>query len=134
MKHILIALSLMLSSVMMNAQVNPQNANPNAPVFSFTEVTHDFGSVKEGVDVTTDFSFTNTGKEPLVITNCTASCGCTTPNWSRDPILPGQRGKISVKYDSKKVGTFDKAIYIASNAKGEMRYELHIKGNVVPAQ
>ncbi len=128
MKRLVFVLSLLVVSFFANAQ----NASPNAPVFKFVEETHDFGNIKEGIDVTYDFVFTNTGKEPLIIQNCSASCGCTTPNWSRDPILPGQKGKISVKFDTrKKSGAFTKSIYIASNAKSaDKRYEIFIKGNV----
>lgn len=110
-----------------------QNNNPNAPVFKFNEETHDFGTIKEGPEAVFDFIFTNTGKEPLIIQDCKASCGCTTPEWPKAPVLPGQKGKITVKYDTKgRAGTFNKSIFIASNAKSkEKRYELVITGNVI---
>lgn len=110
-----------------------QNNNPNAPVFKFVEETHDFGNIKEGPVGQVDFVFTNTGKEALVIQNCSASCGCTTPDWTKDPILPGKTGKITVKYNTQgRVGSFNKTVYIASNAKSDKeRYEIYIKGNVV---
>ena len=63
--------------------------NPNAADFKFDTEVHDFGSIKEGVQAEHTFKFTNTGKEPLVITNVQASCGCTTPTWSKEPIKPG---------------------------------------------
>jgi len=110
-----------------------QNDRPNAPVFKFNEETHDFGNLKEGIEASFDFVFTNTGKEPLLIQDCKASCGCTTPDWSKAPVLPGQKGKITVKYDTKgRPGSFNKSIFIASNAKStEKRYEIIITGNVV---
>jgi len=110
-----------------------QNNNPNAPVFKFNEETHEFGNIKEGPNAVFDFVFTNVGKEPLIIQDCKASCGCTTPDWTKAPVLPGQQGKITVKYDTKgRVGTFNKSIFIASNAKSkEKRYELVITGNVL---
>ncbi len=74
------------------------NQSPNAPVFKFVEETHDFGTIKEGPQAVYEFVFTNTGREPLIIQSCSASCGCTTPDWSKDPILPGQKGKITVFY------------------------------------
>ena len=113
--------------------VQAQNTNPNAPVFKFFEETHDFGNIKEGPQAQVDFFFVNGGKEPLIIQNCSASCGCTTPNWTKDPIMPGQKGKITVKYDTKgRVGSFNKTVYIASNARGDKeRYEIYIKGNVI---
>lgn len=129
MKHFLTLVLLAILSLTANAQ----NNNPNAPVFKFVEETHDFGTIKEGPEAVFDFIFTNVGKEPLIIQDCKASCGCTTPDWTKAPVLPGQKGKISVKYDTKgRPGTFNKSIFIASNAKSkEKRYELVITGNVV---
>jgi hypothetical protein len=129
MKNLLTIVVLLFVGYVAQAQSN----NPNAPVFKFVEETHDFGNIKEGPQGQVDFVFTNTGKEPLIIQNCSASCGCTTPDWSKDPIMPGQKGKITVKYNTEgRVGTFNKTIYIASNAKGDKeRYEIYIKGNVV---
>lgn len=128
----LISLVLLLS---LNYFSFGQNNNPNAAVFKFVEETHDFGTVKEGPSITYDFVFTNTGKEPLIIQDCKASCGCTTPDWTKAPVLPGQKGKISVTYNTQgRAGTFDKEIYIASNAKStEKRYVINIKGNVIAA-
>ena len=113
-----------------------QNNNPNAPVFKFTSETHDFGNIKEGPIASYDFVFTNTGREPLIIQSCSASCGCTTPDWTKEPIAPGKSGKISVKYNTQgRQGGFNKTVYIASNAKCDKeRYEIYIKGNVTPGQ
>jgi hypothetical protein len=129
MKKILTLAILLLTTFLVKAQ----NNNPNGPVFKFFEETHDFGNVKEGPQAQVDFNFINGGKEPLIIQNCSASCGCTTPNWTKDPIMPGQKGKITVKYDTKgRVGSFNKTVYIASNARGDKeRYEIYIKGNVI---
>jgi hypothetical protein len=115
---------------------NAQNNNPNAPVLKFSNETHDFGNLKEGPIASYDFVFTNTGKEPLIIQSCSASCGCTTPDWTKEPIAPNKSGKISVKYTTQgRTGTFNKTVYIASNAKCDKeRYEIYIKGNVIPAQ
>ncbi|MEZ5046807.1 MAG: DUF1573 domain-containing protein [Chitinophagaceae bacterium] len=109
--------------------------NPNAPIFRFNEETHDFGTLKEGPVAEYVFEFTNVGKEPLIIQNCSASCGCTTPDWTKDPIMPGKKGKITVKYNTQgRPGGFNKTVYIQSNAKSEKdRYELHIKGTVTAA-
>lgn len=111
-----------------------QNTSEDAPVFKFEEVTHNFGNVKEGPDATYDFKFTNVGKTPLIIQSCSASCGCTTPQWSKDPIMPGKTGVISVKYSTKgRLGPIKKTVYIKSNAKSlKERYELYIRGTVIP--
>ena len=133
MKTIISSLILLVfSTIAMQAQ----NNNPNAPVFKFVEETHNFGDIKEGADATFDFVFTNEGKEPLIIQDCKASCGCTTPDWPKAPVLPGQRSKITVKYDTKgRSGSFNKSVFIASNARTkdpkEKRYEIVITGNVI---
>lgn len=129
MKRILTSLLLLMTSSLLFAQ----NNNPNGPIFKFIEETHDFGNIKEGPQAQIDFIFINGGKEPLIIQNCSASCGCTTPDWSKEPIAPNQKGKITVKYDTKgRVGSFNKTVYIASNARSDKeRYEINIKGNVI---
>lgn len=109
-----------------------QNNNPNAPVMKFVEETHDFGNLPEGPVATYDFWFTNTGKESLIIRKCSASCGCTTPDWTKTPIQAGQRGKITVKYTTEgHPGNFNKTVYISSNAQSDKEMiEIHIKGFV----
>ena len=109
------------------AQVAP---NPNAADFKFETDNHDFGNIKEGVQATYDFKFTNVGKEPLVITNVQASCGCTTPKWPKEPIKPGESGMITAVYNSNgRPNAFQKAITVYSNAKTPTKV-LNIKGFV----
>lgn len=104
--------------------------NPKAPDYKFEKEVHDFGQIKEGVKAEYTFKFTNTGKEPLVISNVQASCGCTTPKWTKEPVKPGESGSVTAIYDSKgRPGTFNKAITITSNAKTPQKV-LFIKGNV----
>ncbi len=104
--------------------------NPKAADFKFEKEVHDFGTIKEGVQAEYTFKFTNTGKEPLVISNVQASCGCTTPKWTKEPIKPGESGSVTAIYNSKgRPGTFNKAVTITSNAKTPQKV-LFIKGNV----
>lgn len=100
---------------------------------TFTKKTHDFGKINEdGGKVSTVFEFTNTGNVPLVIQRVNASCGCTTPDWTRTPVEPGQTGNITVTYNPLgRPGAFTKSIHVFSNAKNEME-SLSIKGNVTP--
>ena len=109
-------------------------AQDNAPVFKFEQTTHDFGNVKQGPEATYNFKFTNVGKSPLIIQHCTSSCGCTISKWSQEPIMPGKTGTIAVRFATKdKTGSFNKTIYIKSNAKSlKERFELIIKGSVIP--
>jgi len=103
--------------------------NPNAPDFKFDKDQFDFGTIPQGTPVTHDFAFTNTGKEPLIISNAQASCGCTVPNWPKDPVLPGKASKITVTYNAAHAGEFTKSITITSNAKTPMSV-IYIKGTV----
>jgi len=98
--------------------------------FKFTEESFDFGMVNEGVQAQHEFSFTNTGTTPIVISNVRASCGCTTPYWPKDPIAPGAKANIKVSYNSSgRIGTFNKSITITSNAVQSQKV-LYIKGIV----
>lgn len=100
--------------------------------FSFTEESYDFGTVIEGVKATHVFKFTNTGDAPIVISGVRASCGCTTPEWPKDPIAPGEEGEIKAIYNSQgRLNAFNKSIRVTSNAT-EPTVTLFIKGNVIP--
>jgi len=101
-------------------------------VASFEAQTFDFGKIKQGVPATHEFTFTNTGSVPLIITNVQASCGCTTPDWSRDPILPGGKGFIKATYSAASVGAFTKSVSVTANVEGGM-VQLLIKGEVEAA-
>lgn len=106
-------------------------AQEAGPDFKFEKEVHDFDKVTEGDKAKFDFKFTNVGTEPLVITGVQASCGCTTPQWPKEPIKPGESSVISAVYNSKgRPGSFNKAITITSNAK-TARKVLYIKGTVV---
>lgn len=106
-----------------------QDANPNAPEISFEKTTIDYGTIEQNADGNREFVFTNTGKEPLIITNAKGSCGCTIPTWPREPIAPGEKSAIKVHYDTKRIGPFTKTVTLSSNAKSSSQI-LHIKGVV----
>lgn len=109
----------------------PPAANPNAPKIIFKEETHNFGELSEGPQATYEFKFTNTGKEPLVLSKVQASCGCTTPSWPKEPILPGKDGVIVVTYNTQgRPGAFTKSITVTSNADTPSKV-IFIKGEVV---
>jgi len=134
----LICLSVgVISAQAQGQQPAPQKAvDANGPKMTFKGGdTYDFGTIKEGPLAEHIFEFKNTGKEPLIVQNASASCGCTTPEWPKEPILPGKTSKITVRYNTQgRVGPFTKDIYIQSNASTEGdRIQLHIKGTVVAA-
>lgn len=109
-------------------------ANPNAAKMAFKEENYNFTEIPEGPQVTHEFKFTNTGKEPLILTNVRASCGCTTPSWPKEPILPGKDGAILVTYNTQgRPGAFNKSITITSNADTPEKI-IYIKGEVVKAE
>lgn len=102
-------------------------------VITFTKTEHDFGKINEADGkVTTVFEFKNEGMEPLVLSQVRASCGCTTPSWTKEPVEPGQTGTINVTYNPNgRPGRFQKTITVTSNAT-ESTKKLYIKGEVIP--
>lgn len=104
--------------------------SPTAPEITFTETTHDFGTLKKGSPVVYKFHYKNTGKEALIIFNCKAGCSCTTPKCSKEPLKSGKSDFIEVHYDSMKVGTFGKEVIVTSNAKNAY-INLVIQGTIV---
>ncbi|KAA9327120.1 DUF1573 domain-containing protein [Hymenobacter busanensis] len=122
-KALVLALSLALTGMAAQAQtaVQPANAKEkaNGPVISFTEMKYDFGKIKQNDIVEHVFKFKNTGTAPLVISNIGVSCGCTTPDWTKEPVMPGKSGTISAKFNSAgKMGMQNKVLTIESNAVG----------------
>ncbi len=109
-----------------------QSDNDPQAAISFETAEHDFGKIKEGTMANYEFTFTNTGKAPLVLSNVQPSCGCTTPEWSKEPIMPGAKGVIKASFNSYgRPGSFQKYITVKSNASnGEV--SLIIKGTVEP--
>jgi len=129
MKQLFVMLALVAGSFAAKAQAEFKFKNGDV---------HDFGTLKEGPVAEYQFEFTNVGKEPLIIVDAKADCGCTTPDWPKQPILPGKTGAITVRYTTQgHVSPFNKHVYVKSNAKvpGEReRYDLQIKGTVVAAK
>ena len=124
MKKILSTLCMALTAVAMMAQ---------EPVITFTKTEHDFGKINEADGrVSVVFEFKNEGMAPLVLSNVRASCGCTTPTWTREPIEPGKTGSITVTYNPNgRPGRFQKTVTITSNAT-EPTKKVYIKGEVIP--
>ncbi len=98
----------------------------------FKAEKHDFGKIVEGTQASYSFEFTNTGKAPVVISNVQPSCGCTTTEWTREPIMPGKTGKVTASYNSAgRPGNFNKTITVVNN--GEVsQIILTIQGSVEP--
>ena len=83
---------------------------------SFENTKHDYGIVPFGGNGSYDYVFTNAGKTPLVIANCKKGCGCTAVSWTKEPVLPGQKGKVTATYNTRNIGYFDKGVDVYSNS------------------
>lgn len=104
----------------------------DGPGMVFENETIDYGTIPHNADGKREFVFTNNGNKPLIITNAQGSCGCTVPSFPKEPIAPGAKGVIGVKYATDRVGAFTKTVTLTSNAtQGESKM-LTIKGNVLP--
>jgi hypothetical protein len=110
---------------------NATRADGPLPVINFSQTDFDFGTIDEGDVVEHVFEFTNSGKAPLVIQKATATCGCTVPQWPREPIPVGGNGEIRVKFDSKNRQNLQtKYVTITANTQPEQT-RLKISGRVL---
>jgi Protein of unknown function (DUF1573) len=123
MKKIFLFLSFVLvTAVSANAQ----------GVLKFKNESHDFGKIEEGTVATYVFEFTNTGTAPVVISNAQPSCGCTTPDWTKEPVMPGKTGRVSASFNSQgRPGNFSKTVTVISNSETP-QITLSFKGEVNP--
>lgn len=102
------------------------------PAITLDKETHDYGDIAFDANGACQFKVTNTGTEPLILTNCQGSCGCTVPKCDPNPIAPGESSLIDVKYDTKRPGPFQKSVTINSNAVNVPVKIVTIKGTVGP--
>lgn len=122
-------LMIVLASVATQSFAQAPVATGDLAVANFDAQNFDFGKIKQGSPVTHEFKFTNTGKVPMIITNVQASCGCTTPDWSKEPIAPGSKGFIKATYNAASAGAFNKAVTVTANIPNGS-VQLFIKGEV----
>lgn len=98
----------------------------------FETLEINYGKIDKGSNGTREFYFTNNGNAPLLVQNAQGSCGCTVPTWPKEPIMPGERNKISVKYDTQRVGAFTKYVTLTTNSTSNTTTQLKIFGDVKP--
>ncbi len=107
----------------------------NGPLMKFDVTEINYGDILQGKqsdpEAVRNFKFTNTGNEPLIISNAKGSCGCTVPSYPKEPILPGKSANIEVRYDTARLGPFQKTVTITTN-EAEPTHTLQIKGKVNP--
>ncbi len=101
------------------------------PEIQFAETEHDFGTIQQGTNVEHTFTFTNTGRAPLVITNASSSCGCTVPTWTKEPIAPGETGEMLVKFNGSGQNQVTKTVNVSTNTESG-KEQLKIKAFVEP--
>ena len=126
-------LSLILGTfVVFAAYAQEQTATQPGPQITFEEKTFDFGDIQQGDQVEHIFAFENTGDAPLILTNVQTTCGCTVPKWPREPIPPGQKSQILVKFNSTgKMGKINKVVKVISNANTPIS-QVIITTNILP--
>lgn len=126
----LLFLVIMSATIVVSAQ--EKNESKPGPRMAFVEKGFDFGDIKQGDQVEHVFVFENTGTEPLIITNVSSTCGCTIPKYPRQPIPPGEKGEILVKFNSTgKMGKTTKIVKIISNAVEPIN-QITIQTNILP--
>jgi uncharacterized protein DUF1573 len=146
MKRVILSLSLLSIMAFVSCKENASSkvktdnvavaaerdeAAKQVPVMEFEKAEHDFGTIEQGTPQETVFIFTNTGNAPLIITNATSSCGCTVPNPPKEPIAPGEKGELLVKFNGSGQNQVTKTITVTANtAKGSEL--LRIKAFVNP--
>lgn len=130
MKKFIILSAVCAFAYTANAQTPAKPATPPAPAsttsapapqadpgYKFDKIDHDYGTIKKGAEPYCEFRLTNTGKAPLIIASAVGSCGCTVPEYPKEPIAPGQTVVIKVRYDTQRIGHFEKQVTVNFNGQ-----------------
>ncbi len=129
MTGLVLVVIVMAQELAMNANVR-STLSPVEATFTWATTVFDFGKIKLNVPVTHEFSFTNTGDAPLIISSVQASCGCTITSYTKDPIAPGGEGFVKATYNAAKIGQFTKSVTVNANTADGI-VQLTIKGEVM---
>ena len=129
MKKVFFAFAIAIG---LSQTLSAQTPVASGPSIIVDKEVHDYGDVPFGGGGTCEFKVTNSGTEPLILSKCKGSCGCTVPKCDPNPILPGESSVITVKYDTKRPGPINKSVTINSNATNEPVKVVRIKGTVAP--
>ena len=127
----LVALVLLgVTAAWAQAEAQPESRTTSGPVMAFENVEVDYGIIQQNADPYREFRFTNTGDAPLIISNAKGSCGCTVPEWPKEPIAPGASNVIKVRYATNRIGAFNKTVTLTTN-ETDGQHVLRIKGEVL---
>ena len=129
MKNTILTFSLFLMAMVSNQVYSQNEIQIGSPEITFEKSEHDYGVIDQYGNGEYEFKFTNTGSAPLLIKLAKGTCGCTVPEWSREPIQPGASSSILVRYDTKRVGVFAKGVTITANTEPSIT-NIKIKGEV----
>jgi hypothetical protein len=128
-KLVITIITLMFTMSGMYAQ--NETAVSEGPEIVLDKDIHDYGTVVQNGDGLSHFTITNTGNQPLILSNVKSSCGCTVPKWTKEPIMPGGTSVIDVKYATNRIGPINKSVTISSNAVNTPTKVIRIKGKVI---
>lgn len=132
MKKLVLSFGMMLVAMFtINTVVAQAEVKMSGPEISIDKDVHDYGEIPQNANGDCFFTITNTGNEPLTITTAKGSCGCTVPDWPREPIAPGKSAKMKVTYATDRVGKINKSVTITSNASNASTKVVRIKGEVL---
>lgn len=139
MKNILFVFGFMflfVATSFAQGNLNLQSGTPDTPAQTakfkwLSKTEHDFGKIPQDVPATVKYEFTNEGEAPLIITNVKPSCGCTTPDYTKEPIKKGEKGFITATYNAHNAGSFIKTVTVTANTE-EQNVTLRIQGEVLP--
>lgn len=132
MKKVFLTIKIILLTIIVNGQ-SVLKEDSNYPIMTFESEIIDYRTITQGANGVREFKFTNSGNEPLIISEARKTCGCTIPTWPKAPIKPGESSVIKVKYDTKRIGMINKSVIIISNAKRE-QITLRIKGKIIASE
>lgn len=134
MKKLILSATLIFGVVffaLSQATVSVESGDPSSMAkFKWEETTHNFGKIEQGKPVSTEFTFTNAGSTPLVISNVKGSCGCTVTQYTKEPIAPGKTGTVKATFNAAAMGAFNKSVRVTANVEGGNE-TLFIKGEVI---
>jgi len=112
-----------------------RSAEDGGAFMEFESMTVDYGTIDQHSEPLRLLKFTNTGDEPLVITNAKGSCGCTVPTWPKEPVMPGETSEIEIRYATNRLGKFTKTVKFTTNETAAApQHKIKVTGNVLKVE